>query len=111
MKVFARFFRRGPDAETVLQDYGIVLGTRAPQPGYVADVKSLPHPKPRIKEALVVALRSMQDPHMRSQLKKAYVSLADWQEGVGTTRPGGLWMMQVHAEQDRLKGELQKLDL
>lgn len=111
MSVFARFFRRGPDAETVLADYGIVLGTAAPQPGYVADVKALPHPKPRIKEALVVALRSMQDPHMRSQLKKAYVSLADWQEGVGGTRPGGLWMMQVEAEQARLKAELQKLDL
>jgi hypothetical protein len=111
MSVLARFFRRGPDAEKVLADYGIVLGTRAPQPGYVADAKLLPHPKPRIKEALVVALRSMQDPHMRSQLRKAYVSLADWQEGVGTTRPGGLWMMQVQAEQDRLKSELQKLDL
>ena len=111
MSVFGKFFRRGPDAETVLQDYGIVLGTRAPQPGYVADVKALPHSKPRIKEALVVAMRSMQDPHMRSQLRKAYVSLADWQEGVGLTRPGGLWMMQVHAEQERLRDELKKLDL
>jgi hypothetical protein len=111
MSVFGRFFRRAPDAETVLQDYGLTLGTRAPQPGYVADVKSLPHPKPRIKEALVVALRSMQDAHMRSQLKKAYVSLADWQEGVGTTRPGGLWMVEVQAEQERLKAELRQLDL
>ena len=111
MSVFGRIFRRGPDAETVLQDYGVVLGRSAPQPGYVADAKSLPHPKPRIKEALVVAMRSMQDPHMRSQLKKAYVSLADWQEGVGTTRPGGLWMMQVEAEQERLQNELRALDL
>ena len=109
--MLGRFFRRGPDAETVLQDYGIVLGTRAPQPGYVADAKALPHSKPRIKEAIVVAMRSMQDPHMRDQLMKAYVSLADWQEGVGPTRPGGLWMMQVHAEQDRLRDELKKLDL
>ena len=111
MSVFARFFRRGPDAERVLQDYGIVLGTAAPQPGYVADVKALPHPKPRIKEALVVALRSMHDPHMRSQLRKAYVSLAVWQEGVGGTRPGGLWLVEVEAEQARLQSELQQLDL
>jgi hypothetical protein len=111
MSVFERFFRRGPDAGTVLQDYGIVLGTAAPQTGYVADVKALPHPKPRIKEALVVAMRGMHDPHMRSQLRKAYVSLADWQEGVGTTRPGGLWRVQVQAEQERLRDELKKLDL
>jgi len=56
-------------------------------------------------------MRSMRDPHMRSQLQKAYVSLADWQEGVGATRPGGLWMVQVEAEQARLREELRRLDL
>jgi hypothetical protein len=109
--VLANLFRKAPDPETVLQDYGIVLGRGAPEPGYVADTSALPHSKLRIKKALVVALRSMQDPHMRSQLKKAYVSLADWQDGVGATRPGGELLSRVQAEKARLQGELKQLDL
>jgi hypothetical protein len=110
--VFEHLFRRAPDPETVLLDYGIVLGRGSPEPGYVADAAALPHPKPRIKKALVVAMRSMQDPHMRSQLKKAYVSLADWQEGVeGATLSGGELLSRVQAEKVRLQSELKQLDL
>ena len=104
-------FRRKPDPETVLQDYGIVLGRHAPEPGWVGDAAALPHPKPRIKKALVIALRSMQDPHMRSQLKKAYVSLADWQEGVSGPRAGEELLSRVQAEKARLQSELNRLEL
>jgi len=110
--VLENLFRRKPYPETVLQDYGIVLGRHAPEPGWIGDAAALPHPKPRIKKALVVALRSMQDPHMRSQLKKAYVSLADWQERVkGATQHGEDLRARVQAEKARLQSELKRLEL
>jgi hypothetical protein len=40
-------------AEKIIQDYGAILQSSAPLPGCVADVSKLPHPRERIKEALV----------------------------------------------------------
>jgi hypothetical protein len=66
-------------AERIVQEYGAVLGSAAaPAPGCVADASALPHPKERIKAALVFALRATTDRGMKEQLKIAYISLADW---------------------------------
>ncbi len=127
-----------PDAaEKIVQDYGAALGSSAPAPGCVADIHSLPHPKEQIKQAFVFALRLTKDPQMREQLKVGYISLADWQEGVGSSIAGidltnmelnadpletakGIasqgaamekWTPLVQAEQEALKAELQKLGL
>jgi hypothetical protein len=124
-------------SEKIVQDYGAVLGSAAPGPGCVADARKLPHPKQRIKQALVFALRMTKEPQMREQLKVGYISLSDWQDGVGDA-PVGIdltnvdpnadpvelakriasqgaaaekWMPKVKAEQEALKVELKKLGL
>jgi hypothetical protein len=124
-------------AQKLVQDYGAVLGSSAPAPGCVADVRNLPHSKERMKQALVFALRLTKEPQMREQLKSGYISLADWQEGVGNERVGidltkmdlnadplemakriasqgsvmEKWTPLVQAEREALKSELQKLGL
>jgi len=124
-------------AEKIVQDYGAVLGSAAPAPGCVADARKLPYPKERIKQALVFALRMTKEPQMREQLKVGYISLSDWQEGVGDATVGidltnldpnadpvdlakritsqgaaaEKWLPKVKAEQEALKAELQKLGL
>lgn len=121
----------------VVQAYGKILETSAPLPGTVADSKKLPYPKQRIKEAIVAALRTTSDSHMKEQLKVAYVRLADWQEGVGEanqgvdvskldicrdtesvaktiseqTSTGDKWSKIVQEEEETLKRELQSLAL
>jgi hypothetical protein len=75
-------------AEKIIQDYDAILQSSAPLPGCVADVSKLPHPRERIKEALVVDLESVTDPQMKESLKIGYLQLADWQEGVGESDVG-----------------------
>lgn len=122
----------------IASDYGAVLASSAaPAPGCVADAGKLPHRKEHIKEALVYALRVIEDPQMRNALKICYVSLANWQEGVGDTDVGAdftkidpradihefanriasqasvwkNWSIKASAERESLVGELQKLGL
>jgi len=71
------------DAEKIMQDYGAALEAFTPNGAKVADVRELPHPKERIKEALVVAMRANRDPQFAQQLVVAYLELSSWQEGVG----------------------------
>ena len=127
-----------PDvAEKIVQDYGAVLASTAPVPGCVADACKLPHPKEHIKQALLFALHMTKEPQMREQLKIGYISLADWQEGVGDAAVGvdltnidpnadpielaklitsqgtavEKWIPKVKAEQEALKAELLKFKL
>jgi|RhiMetdeSRZDD1v2_1073273.scaffolds.fasta_scaffold35657_8 hypothetical protein len=72
----------------IIEDYGVVLRSATHAPGCVVDARNLPHPKQRIKEALIVALRSTTDPHKRDHCKTGLIYLADWQEGVGDTPVG-----------------------
>ena len=122
----------------IASDYGAILASSAaPAPGCVADVCKLPHPKERIKEALVYAFRVIEDPQMRNALKICYISLANWQEGVGDTDIGvdftkidsnteihklakqitsqasawEKWSLKARVERESLVGELQKLGL
>lgn len=67
----------------IINDYGEVLELSAPPLGYVSDVERLPHPKDRIKEAIVAVLRRTDDPKFREQLKTGYLYLSSWQVGVG----------------------------
>ncbi len=73
----------GNDIMMIVQAYGKVLETDAPTPGTVADASKLPYPKQQIKEALVAAIAAEPDHQTREHLKVAYISLADWQDGVG----------------------------
>ncbi len=74
--------------EKIVQSYAAVLETSAPYPGTVADVNKLPFPKQEIKTALIGALYLTEDPKAREHLKVAYISLSDWQEGVGEQDQG-----------------------
>ncbi|HWP23358.1 MAG TPA: hypothetical protein VNM15_04115 [Candidatus Binatia bacterium] len=118
----------------IASDYGAVLASSAaPPPGCVADARKLPHPKEQIKNALVYALGIVEDPQMRSALKICYISLANWQEGVGDIDTGlnvtkidpsgdihelakwivasEKWLLKARAERESLVGELHKLGL
>jgi hypothetical protein len=63
----------------IVNAYGAVLMDTAPM-GSVHDVKLLPQPKPRIKQALLAALRTSSDPSMREQLRGEYASLSSFQD-------------------------------
>jgi hypothetical protein len=89
--LFARLFRRSTppsatrqfsvdDIEKIVHAYSSVLSSRK---SMISDASELPYPKPQIKAALIAAITTAQDAKMREQLKAAFVSLADWQEGVG----------------------------
>ncbi|MGE0109199.1 MAG: hypothetical protein AB7S81_05460 [Bdellovibrionales bacterium] len=74
--------------QTIVQSFGETLEFKAPAPGCVADANELPYPKKQIKEALLTAIKMTKDPAMKQHLKVGYLSLADWQEGVGKTHLG-----------------------
>lgn len=92
------------EAEKILQAYGHALEFSAPTPGTVADARTLPHPKERIKQAIVFAIRHANNPQMREQLKVGYICLADWQDMK-------TWTVLVQPEHDALAAELKKLGL
>lgn len=67
--VATRLENRGQTSESadtdfvnIVQAYGKILETSAPVPGTVADASKLPYPKQQIKDAIVAALRSTDDP-------------------------------------------------
>ena len=69
---------RPEEVEEIVTDYGAVLARR-PILGIVRDIRSLPHPKAKIKEALKIALSLTDDTDMRQQLMIGFLSLADFQ--------------------------------
>jgi hypothetical protein len=71
------------DIVQIVRDYSAVLSSGSPGPGRVADVRRLPHPKAHIKKALLVAMQVSNDQAMVAALTNAYLSLAEYQEGVG----------------------------
>lgn len=72
-------------ATDIVWAYGDVMENSSPAPGAVADTSRLPYSKPKIKRALIVMLRSIENPRIQEYLKAAYLSLADWQEGAKQT--------------------------
>lgn len=142
MSLFARIFRkktkpasaRNPP-NVVVADFGECLEKRAPVPGSVADVSELPYQKDEIKVAILLMLKAIKDRQLREHLKFAYVSLANWQAGVGAKHQGlditkldrsksalelakevvgrheemEKWQPKIKAEQEALIAELQQL--
>ena len=122
-------------ATKIVQEYGTALISEARPGRYVTDVRNLPHPKEHIKQAHILLLRLNTDPKEREALKIGYISLANWQEGVGdipvsldeinlNADPIGLvtqiaaqgdrlvkWLAVVDEEHKALKSELQELGL
>ena len=68
------------DVEKIVHAYAAAILSRK---SLISDVSELPYPKPIIKAALIAAISVTKDAKMQEQLKSSYVSLADWQEGVG----------------------------
>jgi len=66
--------------QRIVNDYGAVQMSRK---STFADASELPYPKPVIKRAMIAAMSITQDAKTRELLKDSYVSLADWQEGIG----------------------------
>ena len=91
-------------AEKIFRDFGASLNAAKKAAFFIADERELPHPRQRIKEAILYALRATQDPKMREELKSAYLSLAAWLPGIGKTKvmtPFSLWKM-VFFQRDEL---------
>lgn len=100
-------------------------------------MSKLPYPRQQIKDAIIAALRSTDDPQIKEHLKVGYIQLSDWQEGVGGTNQGldvsavdmnqdaeslakavfeqsssfENWAAMAQKEQEELKQELQALGL
>jgi hypothetical protein len=98
-------------AQAIVNAYGAALASKR---SGVVDASQLPHPKSRIKAALVVVMQATPEGSMRNLLKAGYVSLADWQDGTGK---GGQLVdateiqKRVAPEAAQLAGELKSLGL
>jgi hypothetical protein len=84
-------------ATKIVREYGTALMSETRPGRYVTDVRNLPHRKEYIKQAHILLLRLNTDPKEREALKIGYISLANWQEGVGD-RPIGLDMFDLNAD-------------
>lgn len=67
----------------IVQEYCEILDGAGPAFGSVADVSELPYSKYVIKKAIATCMSGKTDSALSERLKTAYLSLADWQEGVG----------------------------
>lgn len=72
--------QRQVTAADVMKAYGAVL---MKYPGFVMDVSMLPRPKVEMKAVLKSLYRVTSDPKIQSALTGGFMSLADFQEGVG----------------------------
>ena len=76
-------------ANNIVNRYGAFMRSSAfPAPGCVADTKKLPYEKEAIKVAFVLLMKLCNDPEKKEFLKYSYVSLANFQDGVGETDLG-----------------------
>lgn len=76
------------ESREIVGGYCSFLEHSAPLSGTVADVKKLPYSKTKIKEAIVICLKSISDSRTRETIKSAYIWLSNWQEGVGEENLG-----------------------
>lgn len=68
------------EAEKIIKAYGAAVMSKK---DLYADVSELPYPKVKIKEAFLIGIVATQDEKARTLLRNGYVTLADWQEGIG----------------------------
>lgn len=117
--------------EVIIRAYGKAIETSPVTPGCVADVRTLPYSKAKIKSALALALKLTKDRSIRKHLKAGYLRLADYQENVGPNykvidggadpsaadRAGSgstttsCWVSIVREEKQRLRRELRDMDV
>lgn len=86
------------EVSIIIREYGDAMDNNAPPPGGVADVSNLPFPKSKIKEAIIKAIQTSDDPEMSKALKIGYIQLSDWQEGVGDTIHGFDFLADASAD-------------
>lgn len=78
-----------PAANKIVNDYGHFMQSPTfPAPGCIADAKKLPYDKQTIKNALMLSMKLCDDSKIKEMLKVAYISLADFQNGIGETDVG-----------------------
>lgn len=65
------------DADAIIDRYGAVLGRDAPKPRPLSDLLD---PKPRIEEAILLALKAERDAKQGDVLAAAYLCLSTFQE-------------------------------
>jgi hypothetical protein len=71
------------EANRIINAYGAVLA-KASESGAVAyDAVLLPHPKDKIKRAILIALRHVSNIEQSMPLVAGYLGLADFQFGIG----------------------------
>ncbi|SDP01730.1 hypothetical protein [Desulforhopalus singaporensis] len=90
------------EIQEIVKAYGYCMEQEIPNPSCIADSSQLPYPKATIKAALLVALKLEEDEQMKNALKLGYISLADWQDGVGPTPYG------VDTTKINLNGDIQE---
>lgn len=79
----------------LVRAYGAALEAAAATKSIVVDQDRLPAPKDKIKTALLVALHTIRDPHMREQLKISYLELSTFQPGVGNAPVGSIFSQSL----------------
>ena len=76
-------------ADKIVNRYGAFMQSSTfPAPLCIADTKKLPYEKETIREALILLMRLCDDDNTKGFLKFGYVSLANFQDGVGETDLG-----------------------
>ncbi len=72
--------KREATASEVISAYGALLET---YPGFIMDIAMLPRPKSQMKILLKTFYGLTSDPKLQSLLTEGFMSLADFQDGVG----------------------------
>ncbi len=71
------------EAVAIVRSYGALLERGGRTQGMVADASRLPHPKARVREALLLVWELATDPQEREFMRNAALTLAYYQQGVG----------------------------
>ena len=94
------------------KSYGKLLALKNGTGGHkVLDSGSLSHPKPIIKQSLLLVIKSSEDPAERKALSAAFVLLADFQQRdivTGSGTAGAAGRDEVHLERLSLTEELKQ---
>ena len=92
MKMFTRLFGRRDvphremdflQAQRMVLDYARFIEDSAPMPGRIVDQSRLPHPKDRLKNALLLCIGNNSDERLAEHLKAGYLMLSAFQPEVG----------------------------
>ncbi|MFV8817076.1 hypothetical protein [Haliea sp. E17] len=110
-----QFRQRFDEARHIVDDYARFLAQSGPMPGQVMDASLLPHPKHRIRSAVLLCLNCNLDPVLGEHLEAGYLLLSAFQDGVGPRAVGEVFAhleleADPHAIDAILKREYQAAD-